>query len=51
MPVAALNLMTILPFRDKGEWELVAKYEIGKRRTSNISCFVSEEEEEEEDGR
>jgi hypothetical protein len=34
MPVAALNLMTILPFRDKGEWELVAKYEIGKRRTA-----------------
>jgi len=46
VPVAALNLMTILPFRDKGEWELVAKYEIGKRRPSNISCFVSEEEDE-----
>ena len=34
MPVAALNLMTILPFRDKGDWELVTKYEIGKRRTT-----------------
>ena len=32
MPVAALNLMTILPFRDKDDWELVTKYEIGKRR-------------------
>ena len=31
-PVAALNVMMILPFRDKGGWELVAKYEIGKRR-------------------
>jgi len=26
--------MTILPFRDKGDWELVTKYEIGKRRTT-----------------
>lgn len=31
-PVAPVNLMTIIPFRNKGQWELVTKYEIGKKR-------------------
>lgn len=32
-PVLPMNQVMVLPFRDKHEWELVAKYEIGKRRT------------------
>jgi len=32
-PVLPMNQIMVLPFREKNEWELVAKYEIGKRRT------------------
>ena len=32
-PVVPFNQVTILPFRDKGDWTLIAKYEIGKKRT------------------
>ena len=31
-PVTAPGQMMILPFREKAEWNLVAKYEIGKKR-------------------
>jgi len=31
-PVALANQVTILPFREKSEWTLTAKYEIGKRK-------------------
>jgi hypothetical protein len=31
-PVAAANQVTILPFREKMDWTLIAKYEIGKRK-------------------
>jgi hypothetical protein len=31
-PVSPVAQITILPFREKGEWNLVAKYEIGKKR-------------------
>lgn len=31
-PVAVANQVTILPFREKSEWTLLAKYEIGKRK-------------------
>lgn len=31
-PVAPAAQVTILPFREKSEWKLVAKYEIGKKR-------------------
>ncbi len=29
-PVAPLSQIKVLPFREKGEWELVPKYTIGK---------------------
>ena len=32
-PLLPMNQIVVLPFREKNEWELVAKYEIGKRRT------------------
>lgn len=32
-PVAEAGQVTVLPFREKGDWKLVAKYEIGKKRT------------------
>jgi hypothetical protein len=31
-PVAAANQVTIIPFREKPQWTLTAKYEIGKRK-------------------
>jgi len=31
-PVAAVNQVTVIPFREKPQWMLVAKYEIGKRK-------------------
>lgn len=31
-PTAPLSQVKILPFREKDEWELVAKYSIGKKR-------------------
>jgi Bacteriophage translational regulator len=31
-PVSLPGQITVLPFREKGEWQLVAKYEIGKKR-------------------
>jgi hypothetical protein len=32
VPVSKMNLITIISFRDKEQWELCAKYEIGKKR-------------------
>ena len=31
-PTAPLSQIKILPHKDKGEWELIAKYSIGKKR-------------------
>lgn len=31
-PVAPLSQIKILPFKEKSEWELVAKYSIGKKK-------------------
>lgn len=31
-PVAPMSQIKILPFKDKDEWELVAKYSIGKKK-------------------
>lgn len=31
-PVTLPGQITVLPFREKGAWQLVAKYEIGKKR-------------------
>lgn len=31
-PVAPLSLVKIIPFKEKDDWELVAKYNIGKRK-------------------
>lgn len=31
-PVAPLSQVKILPYREKNEWELVAKYSIGKKK-------------------
>lgn len=31
-PKAPLSQIKILPHKEKGEWELVAKYSIGKKR-------------------
>lgn len=31
-PLAAANQVTVLPYREKGDWKLVAKYEVGKKR-------------------
>lgn len=31
-PVTLISMITILPFKDKENWDLIAKYEIGKRR-------------------
>lgn len=33
-PVAPLNQIKILPFKEKDQWELVAKYNIGRKLTS-----------------
>ena len=32
-PVSTANHIRILPFKDKGDWELVSKYSIGKRKS------------------
>lgn len=32
MPVAPLSQIKILPYKEKDEWELVAKYSIGKKK-------------------
>lgn len=32
-PVAQSSQVTVLPFREKHDWNLVPKYEIGKKRT------------------
>ena len=31
-PVVPISQVTVIPYRDKDSWELVAKYEIGKKR-------------------
>ena len=31
-PVAPLNQIKIIPFKDKDQWELIPKYNIGKKR-------------------
>lgn len=31
-PIAPLSQIKVLPYRDKSEWELVAKYSIGRKR-------------------
>tara|TARA_R110000868_G_scaffold79333_3_gene225973 strand:- start:19 stop:459 length:441 start_codon:yes stop_codon:yes gene_type:complete len=31
-PVVDPRVITVLPFRDKANWELISKYEIGKKR-------------------
>ncbi len=31
-PLAPANVVTVIPFRDKANWRLVSKYEIGKKR-------------------
>jgi hypothetical protein len=32
-PVSPISQIKVLPFKEKDEWELVAKYNIGKKRT------------------
>ena len=32
-PIAPISQIKVLPFKEKDEWELVAKYNIGKKRT------------------
>jgi hypothetical protein len=32
--IAPLNQIKVLPFKEKGEWELVAKYNIGRKNNS-----------------
>lgn len=34
-PVAPISQIKVLPFKEKDEWELVAKYNIGKKRVSD----------------
>ncbi len=34
-PVLPMNQITVLPYREKGEWQLIPKYEIGKRKTAS----------------
>jgi len=31
-PLAPLNQIKILPYKEKKEWELVAKYSIGRKK-------------------
>jgi hypothetical protein len=31
-PVAPLNQIKILPYKEKNDWELVAKYSIGRKK-------------------
>jgi hypothetical protein len=31
-PVAPLSQIKVLPYKEKGEWELVAKYNLGKKK-------------------
>ena len=33
-PVAPISQIKVLPFKDKEEWELTAKYNIGKKKSS-----------------
>ena len=32
-PVAPISQIKVLPFKDKDEWELTAKYNIGKKKS------------------
>lgn len=32
-PLASAGSITVIPFRDKQNWQLIPKYEIGKKRT------------------
>lgn len=34
-PVAPISQIKVLPFKEKNEWELVAKYNIGKKKRAN----------------
>jgi hypothetical protein len=34
-PVAPISQIKILPYKDKDDWELIAKYKIGKKINSN----------------
>jgi Bacteriophage translational regulator len=36
-PVMPLNKIKILPFKEKSEWELVAKYNIGKKKAVGVA--------------
>lgn len=35
-PAIPVGQVTIIPFREKSQWTLVAKYEIGKKRTAAV---------------
>jgi hypothetical protein len=35
-PVAPISQIKVLPFKEKDEWELVAKYNIGKKKKLNL---------------
>jgi len=34
-PIAPISQIKILPYKEKNDWELVAKYNIGKKKTVN----------------
>ena len=34
-PIAPISQIKVLPYKDKNDWELVAKYNIGKKKTVN----------------
>lgn len=37
-PIAAVNTIRILPFKDKEEWTLIAKYSIGRKSSKGIAA-------------
>ena len=36
-PLVPAGTITVIPFREKGNWQLVAKYEIGKKKSISFS--------------
>ena len=39
-PVAPISQIKVLPFKDKDEWELTAKYNIGKKKTVDSATII-----------
>jgi hypothetical protein len=43
-PVAPMRLIKVIPYKQKGEWQLVTKYNIGRGKKTDNNLSQSEEE-------